>query len=218
MSPLTLYHFPISPPSRSALLVIRNLELDVEIKIINLMAGDHMKEDFLKINPQHTVPTIVDGDYVLWESKAIVTYLVEQYNPESSLYPMDPKQRGIVNQRLYFDSTVLYARVLSAIIPILRQGVTNIPQDKKKAIKDALGTLNTCLDGQDWVAGENCTVADLSLLASVSTISAIGVDLSEFPNITTWYDRCKSLPGYDENEQGATAYGVAIKSKLDEPF
>ncbi|XP_058819899.1 glutathione S-transferase 1-1-like [Topomyia yanbarensis] len=218
MAPLVLYHFPVSPPSRSVLLVIRNLELDVEIKVLNLMAGEHMQEDFIKINPQHTVPTIVDDEYVLWESKAIITYLVEQYNPESDLYPTDPKLRGIVNQRLYFDSTVLYARVFSAVVPVMRQAATSIPQEKKDAIKDALRTLDGYLDGQDWTTGENCTVADLCLLATVSTIDKIGLDLSEFDNVSAWYDRCSSLPGYDENGEGAEAFGGFIKSKLDEPF
>ncbi|XP_053690675.1 glutathione S-transferase 1-1-like [Sabethes cyaneus] len=218
MAPIVLYHFPISAPSRSVLLVMRNLELDVEIKILNLMAGEHMQPSFLKINPQHTVPTIVDDDYILWESKAIVTYLVEQYKPDSALYPADPKVRGIINQRLYFDSTVLWARVFSAVAPLMRQGATNIPQDKKDSIKDALKTLNDYLDGQNWVAGDKCSVADLCLLASVSTLDKVGVDLSQFANIVAWYDRCSSLPGYDENNEGATGFGNAIKSKLDEPF
>lgn len=134
------------------------------------MAGEHMQEDFLKINPQHTVPTIVDDGYVLWESKAIATYLVEQHKPDSTLYPADPKKRGIINQRLYFDSTVLFARSFAAVQPVMRQGATIIPQEKKDAVKDALGTLNGYLDGQDWVAGENTTVADLCLLATVSSL------------------------------------------------
>lgn len=141
-----------------------------QVKILNLMAGEHMQEEFVKINPQHTVPTVVDDDYVLWESKAIATYLVEQHQPDSTLYPADPKQRGIINQRLYFDSTVLFARAYAAVAPLMRQGATSIPQDKKDAILEALGTLNGYLDGQDWVAGENTTVADLCLLATVSSL------------------------------------------------
>lgn len=218
MATIVLYHFPMSPPSRSALLVARNLGLDVEVKILNLMAGEHMQEDFLKINPQHTVPTVVDDGYVLWESKAIATYLVEQHKPDSPLYPADPKKRGIINQRLYFDSTVLFARAYAAIAPVLRQGATTIPQEKKDALKDALGTLNGYLDGEDWVAGENTTVADLCLLATVSSLVKLGVDMSEMPNITAWLDRCKSLPGYEENEQGANMFGGGISSKLEEPF
>ncbi|XP_019535172.2 glutathione S-transferase D7-like [Aedes albopictus] len=218
MAPIVLYHFPMSPPSRSALLVARNLGLDVEVKILNLMAGEHMQEEFLKINPQHTVPTIVDDDYVLWESKAIATYLVEQHHPDSTLYPADPKQRGIINQRLYFDSTVLFGRAYAAFAPLMRQGATTIPQEKKDAIMEALGTLNGYLDGQDWVAGENTTVADLCLLATVSSLEKFGVDLSGLPNVTAWLERCKSLPGFEENEEGASIFGNGLKSKLEEPF
>lgn len=216
MAPIVFYHFPMSPPCRAALLVARNLELDVDVKILNLMAGEHMTEDFLKINPQHTVPTIVDDDYVLWESKAIATYLVEQHKPDSPLYPTCPKKRGIVNQRLYFDSTVLFARAYAAIAPLMRQGATSIPQERKDAIAEALKTLDGYLDGQDWVTGEECTVADLCLLATISSLSKLGVEMSA--NITAWYDRCKELPGFDENEEGANIFGGALKSKLDEPY
>lgn len=218
MAPIVLYHFPMSPPSRSAVLVARNLGLDVEVKILNLFAGEHMTEDFLKINPQHTVPTLVDDDYVLWESKAIATYLVEQHKPDSPLYPSDPKARGLVNRMLYFDSTVLFARTYAAIQPIMRQGAKSIPQERKDAIADALSTLNGFLEGNDWVTGEECTVADLCLLASVSSIEKVGADLSALPNVTAWLERCKSLPGFDENEEGATMFGQGIGSKLDEPY
>lgn len=51
-----------------------------------------------KINPLHTVPTIVDGDYVLSESHAIVTYLADKYGKDDWLYPKDLEKRGIVNQ------------------------------------------------------------------------------------------------------------------------
>lgn len=221
MAPIVLYHFPMSPPSRSALLVARNLGLDVEVKILNLWEGEHMTEDFLKINPQHTVPTLVDGDdYVLWESKAIATYLVEQHKPDSPLFPAgDPRKRGLINRMLYFDSTVLFARAYAAVAPVMRQGAKTIPQERKDAIADALSTLNKTLEGQDWVvAGEDCTVADLCLLATISSMEKLGVPLGEFANVTAWLERCKSLPGYDENEQGATMFGQGLSSKLDEPY
>lgn len=73
---------------------------------------EQYNEDYLKINPQHTAPLLVDGDYVLSESRAIAIYLAEKAFPNGhSLYPTDLKQRGLVNQRLYFDATVLYPRI-----------------------------------------------------------------------------------------------------------
>lgn len=55
------------------------------------------------------IPTIVDNGFVLWESRAIMTYLVSQYGKNDSLYPKNPRKRAIVDQRLHFDLGTLYA-------------------------------------------------------------------------------------------------------------
>lgn len=78
---------------------------------MNLPAKEQLNPDFIKINPQHCVPTIVDGDFVLWESRAIAVYLIEAKVPDSPLYPKDVKRRALVNQRLHFDAGTLYKRI-----------------------------------------------------------------------------------------------------------
>lgn len=57
------------------------------------------------------MPTIVDGDFIMWESRAIAVYLLESKVPDSPLYPKDVKKRALVNQRLYFDAGTLYKRI-----------------------------------------------------------------------------------------------------------
>lgn len=88
-----------------------------QIKIINLAAGDHKREDFLKLNPLGTVPTVVDDDgFVMSESRAIASYLVDSKSPGHSLYPSDTKARFLVDQRLYYDATVFTKRLIDAVV------------------------------------------------------------------------------------------------------
>jgi glutathione S-transferase len=68
-----------------------------------------------QINPFHTVPTLQDEDFTIWDSHAINAYLVDKHADDDSLYPKDLQKRAVVDQRLHFDSHVLSAR-LGAIL------------------------------------------------------------------------------------------------------
>lgn len=104
MPQLTLYFTPGSPPARSVLMLLRELEIDVEVKVLDLVGKrEQYSEEFLKLNPAHEVPVLVDGDFVVTESRAILAYLVHSRKPGSSLYPTEAKARAVVDQRLYYD-------------------------------------------------------------------------------------------------------------------
>lgn len=113
---LVLYYMNISPPARAVLMAIRCLKLKVELIDVDLLNGEHMSDKFLRMNPVHQIPVLIDGDFVLSESRAITTYLVNSKNPGCSLYPSNPKIRALIDQRLYYDATEVFPRNCSIIV------------------------------------------------------------------------------------------------------
>ncbi|KAL0275073.1 UNVERIFIED_CONTAM: hypothetical protein PYX00_003053 [Menopon gallinae] len=204
--PIDLYYKPGSAPCRAVLLTAKSLGLELNLKETDLMKGEHMSPEFLKMNPQHTIPTINDNGFCLWESRAIIAYLVDQYGKDDSLYPKDPKKRALVNQRLYFDAGTLYQRFGDLYYPMMFGGAP-FDEAKKQRLDDALQFFNTFLDGSEWAAGPKMTIADHSLAASVSTIEAVGYSLDKYPNVQKWYAKVqKEMPGYSVNAEGAEAF------------
>lgn len=86
--------------------------------------------------------------------------------------------------------------------------------EKLKKVEDALGFLDTFLDKQNYVAGHHLTIADISLIATVSTVEVIAIDINKFPNVKKWVEKVKrTVPGYDINEAGLADFKRFIESK-----
>lgn len=212
---MDFYYMPLSAPCRGPMLTAKAVGKELNLKYLNLMAGEQMKPEFVSINPQHVVPTLVDGDFTLWESRAICTYLASQYGKDDSLYPKDPKKRAHIDRLLYFDMGTLYHRFGEYVYPVLFRGQEKPDPEKLEKLHEALGWLNMWLEGKSYISGDNVTVADHSLVATVSTFVATGIDISKHSNVATWFELCKKLPGYDEvNAPGAEDFGNFAKPKL----
>jgi len=203
--PIDFYYMSGSAPCRSVMLCAKALGIELNLKPTDLMKGEHMTPEFLAMNPQHTIPTMNDNGFCLWESRAIMAYLVNQYGKDDSLYPKDPKKRAVVDQRLYFDVSTLYARFGDLYYPFMF-GKAPLEQEKIDKLNDALGFLDTFLAKSEFAAGDCLTIADLTLIASITTIEAARVDLSKYKNIQRWMAKVKTTaPGYDETDGKGSA-------------
>ncbi|XP_030371437.1 glutathione S-transferase 1-1-like [Scaptodrosophila lebanonensis] len=199
---MDFYYMPGSAPCRSVIMTAKALGIELNKKLLKTMEGEQLKPEFIKINPQHTIPTLVDNGFSIWESRAIIVYLAEKYGKDDSLFPKDPQQQALVNQRLYFDMGTLYKSFADYYYPQFRFKTPADPE-KFKEIEKAFGFLNTFLEGQQYVAGDHLTVADITILATVSTFDVAGFGIKNYSNVAKWYENAKKVtPGWDENLAG----------------
>ncbi|XP_078053376.1 glutathione S-transferase 1-1-like isoform X2 [Augochlora pura] len=192
-----LYYTPISSPCRAVLLTAEAIGFPLNLKEIDLMAGDHLKPEYEQLNPQRTVPFLVDGDFKLTESRAIMSYLVDEYGKNPRLNPQTPSGRALVNHRLHFDLGTLYRSVANYYYPVAFGKAEDHDPELYEKVQEAFEILNIFLEGQDFVAGRYFTIADLALVATTSSAEAFGFDMEDYPNVVKWMDKMKvSAPGY----------------------
>lgn len=93
-----------------------------------------------------------------------------------------------------------------------------VTQEQKDACGESMKILDSFLEGHSWFAGEDVTLADLTILADVSQLKAMGYNMTPHTNLSKWLERCKNLPGYDENQKGADLHSKNFNEKLPNTF
>ncbi|KAJ8682265.1 hypothetical protein QAD02_018057 [Eretmocerus hayati] len=211
---MELYYAPYSPPSRAVRLVAEHLGLEMNLNLIDVMKGEQFAPEYAEINPQKKVPFLIDGDLKLGESRAIIVYLADKYGEGSRILPQDPCGRALVNQALQFDIGTLFRSIRQYYFPVIFKMEEEYRPDRYVKLQNAFEILDKMLESGEFVAGKNLTVADLSIVASVTTAEAFGFDLEPYKNVLEWIDRVKvSTPGYEEvNEKGIELLKEAIAS------
>lgn len=200
---ITLYIFPSSPRSFKALSVVEHLRLPVEIQIVDLVKNAHRDPDYAAINPNMRVPSLRDGDFVLWESNAIIQHLALKV-PESGLLPTDERRRIDVNRWQFWD-LAHWDPACGAFISerVVKRFVTKTGEPDPVVVEKGAGffhraanALDIQLRGKTYVTGEQLTVADFSIAAPLNYARAAGLPLEPYDEIQRWYKTISSLPAW----------------------
>ncbi|HGL6717612.1 glutathione S-transferase [Burkholderia contaminans] len=167
-----------------------------------LRFGRNTEADYLAMNPMGKIPTLVDDDFVLWESNSILRYLVMQYGGTSPLYPPAPKTRASIDR--WLDWT------LSTLQPAERPvfwGIIRTPEGERDSERVATDVskvaavwkvLDAQLEGRDFVEGRTFTIADIVLGAFAKRWFGLpGVEREPMPNLERWYALLARRSGFN---------------------
>jgi glutathione S-transferase len=147
---------------------------------------------YLRINPNARIPTLVDGDFVIWESMAINLYLAQKY--AGSMHCADPKVLGLATQWSFWAMLEMEALLLDllqhrAVLPEFARDASYAERDEL-LLRKPLGVLNNTLAGRDYLAGGQFSIADLNV-AGILVWGKMGrLNLSPHPNVARWLDSC----------------------------
>lgn len=150
-----------------------------------MQAGADTEPEFLAINPMGKVPAIIDGDFKLWESGAILLYLVEKYGKTPS-----------VEQRAELSQWVLFAN--ASLGPGILLGAS-----RERETPRLLNPLNQMLERQPFLLGEHFSVADVavgSILAYIPIM--LRLDLSAYPAILNYIKRLSERSAFPKSIGG----------------
>lgn len=192
---MRIYRHPLSSCSRRVLLTLHELGIadTVEHVIVDLPKGAHKAPDYLALNPNGKVPTLVDGELVLWESHAIMQYLADGHSGHT-LYPTDRAARADVNRWMFWHA-MHFAPAIS-ILNRERMVKKLTGQGEPDAVEVARGealvkqfgaVLDKHLAGRSWMTGGSLSLADLAIAADLATMERAQLPLGDHTNTLRWF-------------------------------
>ena len=147
-------------------------------------------------------PTIVDGDFVLWESNSIIRYLAMQYGQGAALYSADPKQRASVDRWLDWTLSTLQPAERPVFwgyvrMPVAQRDITSLQADAR-SLAGLWRIIETQLQGREFLESDDFTLADLVLGAYARRWYGIEgkLDRPTLPNVERWYRRIGTRAGF----------------------
>jgi glutathione S-transferase len=199
---MKLYYNPMSPNVRRVRFTAAVLGIELEEKKLDFAKGEHKSPEYLALNPNGAVPTLVDGDFVLTESRAIMQYLATK-KPESGLLPRDEAARADVTRWQFWDASHLSPQVGTLGFEKVFKGMMGLGEPNVVKIQEALSNfrrfaavLNKRLEGRRHLVGNALTLADLTIASSLMYAKQAEVPLAEFPNVEAWFSRITELEAW----------------------
>jgi glutathione S-transferase len=196
------YMNPLSPNVRRVRLTAAVLGVHLDEKQLDFNRGEHKSPEYLALNPNGAVPTLVDGDVVLTESRAIMQYLASK-QPESNLFPRGEHARAEVTRWQFWDASHFSPPLGTIVFEKLIKPLMGLGDPDPRKLEEAIASfrrfgavLDKHLDGKRYIVGNSLTIADLTIACSLMYAKQTDVSLGELPNVQSWFSRVSDLDAW----------------------
>ena len=201
--PLQIWGRANSVNVQKVLWCCRELAVPFERIDAGMQFGRNGDADYLARNPNGRVPTLVEGEFSLWESNSIMRYLALSHGDNAGLYPAEARTRAGIER--WLDWT------LSTLQPVERPlfwGLVRTPAAERDmiAMQQAADTaavqwriVDRQLEGRDYMEGERLSLADIAIGAYARRwLGVDGVSRPALPNLQRWFETISARPGFRE--------------------
>ena len=205
---MQIYADPITVNSRKVIAGLKFLEADYTLSHTDYFQGKQKSPEYMKINPNASLPSMVDDGFTLWESNAILQYAADKHN-RTQAYPTDLKARADINRWLLWESSswmpscYVYL-VENCVKPVLEEKPDpTVLAGEEPNFRKLAGILESRLAGGEWLCGSNPTIADIAVAAPMHLHAVQGLPLNDFPNLVRWMtEKVEKLPAWNETYVG----------------
>lgn len=195
---LKLYDHPVSGNSYKSRLLLNHLGVQYERINVDVFKGEQNDPKFVALNPNKKIPVLVDEDFIIWESNALLFYIGKKYSP-NAYYPEDPKAHGLVAQWLLFGKTTIdpnlaMARYLTRFVEREAQEEQALAQHRAHGMM-TLKILDDHLKDNKFLAGDY-SIADIGCYPYVYLAPEGEIDIEAYSSVMSWIERIQKQPGY----------------------
>ncbi len=190
---MRLYDYAASANCYKARLLLALLEREYELVPVDIFAGDTLTDEYAAINPARETPVLeLDDGTLLTQSNAIVWFLAEG----TAFLPTGACDRGQVAQWLFFEQERVVSGIGAARFRTLTARSPELIPARLTLGRSALSMLEARLAGHSYLVGDSCSIADLANFAYTHVAEDAGYRLSEYPAVTAWLERLRTLPRF----------------------
>jgi len=195
---LKLYDHPLSGNCYKVRLLLNQLGVKYERILVDIFKAEHKTEEFARLNPNMKIPVIDDDGFIMWESNAILLYLVKKYSP-NRFKSADPAIYGHIVQWLIFGKTTVDPNY--AIARYYKKFLTEGQYDKNDFMKlqtnchKILDQLNKHFLSNEFIAGEY-SVADIACYPYIKLSEEADIKLNNYSSVRKWISNIEGEKDY----------------------